>query len=70
MGIKIQGPVCVSCNTLIEDQNFFVCSRCGVTVHNNDYCRKIHMSSCRFGNQNGRINPDKGRMPDVRDIFK
>ena len=69
MGMKFEGPVCASCQQLIEGSNFFICKQCNSAIHRTEHCMTLHMSSCNVKKPR-HLNPDFDRLPDVRDIFK
>ena len=70
MGLKFDGLVCSSCNTLIEGSNFFRCNACQSVVHSNEHCQNIHRMKCVRGRNTKNFEPDFDVRPDVKDIFK
>ncbi len=70
MGMRFDGIICNSCNTLIEGSGFFQCNNCGNIVHRNAHCQDIHRMRCIRSPNKVSLFPDFTIGPDSKDIFK
>lgn len=70
MGMRFDGLICDSCNTLIEGADFFQCNNCGRFIHRNEHCQDIHRMRCMRGINKKKLFPDFTIGPDSKDIFK